>query len=153
LVAPDSVVQYLVSDGPGTGSIIVPNISGTSRSAARKALKAAGLKSRTSRCSHPAVAEGLIVSQMPPAGARVATGATVGLVISRGSSQRIEAPDIAGKSAQEASKAVTAAGFSPMFVDVVTSSYQPGTVFGQYPVSPAQWPLKFPLIAVVATSP
>ncbi len=148
-----SAVQYLVSQGPGTASVSVPDVKGLSRSEAEKRLTNAGLKPQVIEAPSVSVAKGMVASQMPPAGSKTAKGGVVGLLVSKGNLSRAAAPTIVGKPSEEASKAVSSAGFTPFIVQVKTAEYPAGQVFQQWPLGGTQWPLRFPILALAAKAP
>jgi beta-lactam-binding protein with PASTA domain len=82
-VAPSSAVNLVVSSGPP--NVQVPNVVGQTQASAMSALTAAGLTSGaiTSQASG-AVPAGTIISQSPAAGASVAPGTPISLVVSSG---------------------------------------------------------------------
>lgn len=149
-VAYDTVVQYLVSAGPTASPVTVPSVTGLSESSAEKRLKDAGLKSKVRRMSHPTVAKGTVIAQLPTANTRTAKGTVVGLAVSKGSPTSAEVPSLIGLASEEASKTVKSAGFRPVFIEIATAEHQPGQVFGQFPEPKTSWMVRLPVIAVVA---
>ncbi|MBX9244893.1 transglycosylase domain-containing protein [Actinotalea ferrariae] len=77
-----STVTIVVSAGPGT--VAVPNVVGQTSAAAQSALGAAGLSPAVSTAPSATVPEGQVISQNPGAGAQVAPGSGVGIVVSSG---------------------------------------------------------------------
>lgn len=143
-------IQYLVSSGAGVAPVTVPNVSGDSQKDAEAALKVKGLKPQVNLVTSTSVAKGVVISQMPAAGTRVASGGTVGLLVSKGNLTQGSVPNLAGKSSEEASKAVTAAGFRSVVVEIGIAGYPAGQVFMQFPAAKTGWPLRFPVVCVVA---
>jgi len=149
-VSYDTVVQYLVSAGPGVNLVTVPSVAGLSESTAEKRLKDAGLKSKVRRMAHPTVAKGKVIAQLPAANARTARDTVVGLAVSKGAPTSAAVPSLAGLASEEASKTVKSAGFKPVFVEIATAEHPPGQVFGQFPEPATSWIVRLPVIAVVA---
>ena len=85
-VAPGTVMTITVSIGPGApANVNVPNVVGMTQTAAGTALTTAGLTvGGTTTQSSTTVPSGSVISQNPGAGASVAPGSAVALVISSG---------------------------------------------------------------------
>jgi serine/threonine-protein kinase len=149
----DSPVQFWVSQGPGSASITIPNVNGLARKEAQKRLKSRGLNVEVRTIASTTVSKGKVISQMPPSGARAATGGTVGLLVSNGNVSNGSTPDLLGKPSLEADGIAKDAGFSPVLIEVATGEHPAGKVFGQFPESNTLWPLRSPLVGVVAKSP
>jgi eukaryotic-like serine/threonine-protein kinase len=99
------VVRITVSAGPGT--VAVPAVTGTGDEA-RQALEAAGfLVSGVTEVNDEAVAAGLVVRSEPAAGAPVAPGSTVALVVSSGPTPRV-VPNLVGLPRDQAEAALAA---------------------------------------------
>lgn len=79
-----ATVLIVVSTGPETQQVEVPDVNGLSESAARSTLTAAGLKMKKSEGSSDTVVEGNVISQVPAAGKNVDEGSTITVVISTG---------------------------------------------------------------------
>ena len=78
------------------------------------------------------VEKGLIVSQDPPKGTKIKTGSTIRVNISKGLGDG-EVPDLIGKSQDELSSYLSAAGFALGSVDSAASDEPEGTVISQDP--------------------
>ena len=97
--------------GGNTGNIPVPNVIGKTLDEATQEIEAAGLEvGNVSERSDDKVEEGQVASQDPVAGTKRAEGDRVNLVISSGTSQS-SVPDVTNKTADEARKILTDAGF------------------------------------------
>lgn len=97
--------------GGNTGNIPVPNVIGKTLDEATQEIEAAGLEvGNVSERSDDKVEEGQVASQDPVAGTKRAEGDRVNLVISSGTSQS-PVPDVTNKTADEARKILTDAGF------------------------------------------
>jgi beta-lactam-binding protein with PASTA domain len=82
-VAPGSAVNLVVSTGPPP--VTVPNVVGMTQTAATAAIVGAGLKAGTvTNASSTSIPAGSVISQDPAAGASVALGSAVALVVSSG---------------------------------------------------------------------
>lgn len=79
-----SQVMILVSTGPATKMVDVPDVVGLSESAARSTIMAAGLEMTKSEGSSDSVAAGNVISQVPSAGKSVTVGSNITVVISTG---------------------------------------------------------------------
>ena len=78
------------------------------------------------------VEKGLIVSQDPPKGTKIKTGSTIRVNISKGLGDG-EVPDLIGKSQDELSSYLSAAGFTLGTVNSAASDEPEGTVISQDP--------------------
>ena len=97
--------------GGNTGNIPVPNVIGKTLDEATQEIEAAGLEvGNVSERSDDKTEEGKVASQDPAAGTKRAEGDRVNLVISSGTSQS-PVPDVTNKTADEARKILTDAGF------------------------------------------
>ncbi|WNM57295.1 PASTA domain-containing protein [Candidatus Nitrospira allomarina] len=104
-VAAGSAVNLVVSTGPAP--VTVPNVVGSTQAAAEAAVTKAGLKVGTvTNSSHASVAAGRVISQTPGAGASVAAGSAVNLVVSTGPA----VPNVVGLTQAAAQTAITRAG-------------------------------------------
>ncbi|MBK8509704.1 MAG: PASTA domain-containing protein [Candidatus Competibacteraceae bacterium] len=106
-VAPGSAVALVVSSGPE--STTVPNVVGQTQTAAADALKQVGLTVGTiTRENSATVPAGTVISQNPAAGASVATGSAVALVVSLGPAP-VTVPNVVGLSLQTAQAVISSA--------------------------------------------
>jgi beta-lactam-binding protein with PASTA domain len=153
LLGYDSVVQLLVSQGPGTALAIVPSTVGMTQSAAEKALKDKGLVPKVVKTIHPTVAKGKVISQMPLANSRTAKGATVGILVSKGNLTEGPVPAVSGLASEEASGSIRSAGFRPVMIEIPYATATAGAVFMQYPAPGSTYAMKFPVICLVARPP
>jgi probable HAF family extracellular repeat protein len=127
-VAPGATVNLVVSSG-----IPVPNVVGQTQAAATAAITAAGLiLGMVTTQPSKTVAPGSVISQNPSAGADVAPGATVNLVVSSG----IPVPNVVGQTQAAATTAITGAGLT---VGTVTQQQSnmvaSGSVISQSPAA------------------
>ncbi|MBL8258439.1 MAG: PASTA domain-containing protein [Candidatus Competibacteraceae bacterium] len=107
-VASGSAVALAVSSGPAP--VTVPNVVGQSQSVAGSTLQSAGLTagSITTESSTAAPA-GIVIRQNPAAGAAVAPGSAVALVVSSGPPP-VTVPDVVGLTLQNAQNVIARAG-------------------------------------------
>jgi serine/threonine-protein kinase len=77
-------LSLLVSDGPGGGDYLMPDLIGRHAEECLDSLKAAGLKVAEVRYrTYPGVAQGIVLRQFPAAGHRVSPHSSVSLDVSR----------------------------------------------------------------------
>jgi beta-lactam-binding protein with PASTA domain len=136
-VAPGSAIDLVVSKG--VQPVAVPNVVGKTEAAAESALTGAGLAvgSVTQQYSNT-VPAGQVISQSPAAGAQVAPGSAVDLVVSKGV-QPVAVPNVVGKTEAAAGSALTSAGLTVGSVTQQYSSTVPaGQVISQSPAAGAQ---------------
>ena len=117
LVALSTAVNLVVSSGPCENP--VPNVVGETSGAAGATLTGAGFTTGvvTHQCSNT-VAEGLVISQNPPAGTLAAPGTAVDLVISTGPCT-VPVPNVVGQTLINADTTLTGGG-----VNTGTVTYQ-----------------------------
>jgi eukaryotic-like serine/threonine-protein kinase len=130
-----STVELTVSSGPA--QVGVPQVVGLTLKSAQGRLENAGLKSSVRQESSDTVKKGRVISATPPEGQRVDKGSEVALVVSTGPEQ-VEVPDVTGKSFDEASSQLDAAGLKVTRKDQETADEDPGTVLSQDPKGGAQ---------------
>lgn len=125
-VPPGTPVSMAVSRGPQT--IFTPNVVGRTQTNAQNLIVAAGLTvGGVSHNFSATVPEGNVISQNPAAGAPVAPGTEVDLVISRGV-RPVTVPNVVGRTQASAERAVTDAG---LVVGAVTEQYHNTAPKGQ----------------------
>ncbi len=131
-VAPGSAVNLVVS--LGVQPVTVPNVVGTTQSAAASTLTSAGLTVGTvSEQYSSTIPAGQVMSQSPSAGAQVAPGSAVNLVVSLGT-EKTKVPNVVGISHAAAQSALVSAGLT---VGTVSETYSDtvaaGLVIAQNP--------------------
>lgn len=105
----DTLTVY-VSTGPTTFKL--PDLKKMTEAQAKTAIKDAGMKVGTvSEAYSSDIAEGLVMSQSPAAGNKVAKGTTVNIVISKGP-EAISMPDLLGKDYEEAKELLEEKGLT-----------------------------------------
>ena len=132
-VAPGSAVDLVVSSGPAPVS--VPNVVGLTQAAATTAITGAGLVlGNVTTQNSGSVPAGSVISQSPLAGASVAPGSAVDLVVSSGPAP-VSVPNVVGLTQAAATTAITGAG---LVLGNVTTQYSAtvpaGSVISQNPL-------------------
>ena len=107
----DQTVDVVVSKGPEIVTVEVPSVTGDSEQDAAAALERLGLKMAVEQEFHDEVANGLVIRQSIDAGTEVEIGSTVTVVISKGSN-KVQMPNLLGKTPTEASQALEERGLS-----------------------------------------
>jgi eukaryotic-like serine/threonine-protein kinase len=102
--------------------------------------------------SSDTVEKGRVISATPPEGQQVDKGSEVALVVSTGPEQ-LEVPDVSGKSFDEASSELEAAGFKVTRKDQETADEDPGTVLSQTPKGGSEAAKGSAVTLVVAKEP
>ncbi len=118
--------------------VVVPSVVGMTQTAAEADLAAARLATgRVTTASSQTVAAGLVMSQSPAAGTRVASGTAVDFVVSTGPAPvSIAAPDLVGMTEANARAAIAAAGLTVGTVTRTASATVPsGSVVSQNPAA------------------
>ncbi|MFC9331124.1 Stk1 family PASTA domain-containing Ser/Thr kinase [Kitasatospora sp. NPDC057015] len=139
-------VAVTVSRGPKR--IAVPELAGRTLDQARQALVSAQLAPGTSSERYDdAVPQGSVISSSPAAGERLPENTPVSLVVSKG---MVPVPDVGGMTKDEATKALTDAGFQVQSNGL--NLFGTGKVSGQNPAAGQRRPqgstvvISFPLI-------
>ncbi len=147
-VAIGSTVALFVSTGPepaegegegeGEGEppqlVVVPTVIGLTQSAAQTAITGAGLAlGAVTEQHHASAPAGQVISQNPAAGAEVAAGSNVALVVSTGP-EPVSVPNVAGMTRPNAESSITGAGLTVGEVSENFSDTAPkGQVISQTP--------------------
>jgi beta-lactam-binding protein with PASTA domain/tRNA A-37 threonylcarbamoyl transferase component Bud32 len=145
-----STVTLTVSDGPA--QVAVPQVVGLTLSSAQGRLKKAGLEGSQREENSDTVAKGRVVSVSPTEGQKVDKGSSVTLVVSSGKPQA-QVPDVVGKSFDEASSDLQAAGFKVTRKDKESTDKDPGTVLAQNPKGGARIDAGSTIALTVAKEP
>jgi beta-lactam-binding protein with PASTA domain/predicted Ser/Thr protein kinase len=135
------VTVYVSSGPPGASAgnvklVHVPNVTGLSRAGAASALAAAGLTvGSVAERGTTVQPQGTVISQLPVAGASLAPGGAVNLVIAQSPTQ-VAVPNVIGKSETAAAAALGAAGLTPTSTtQTVTNPSENGIVLEQTPAA------------------
>ena len=125
------VVTLVFSLGPDRRR--VPDVVGSTESASRAALTAAGLAYRsTALVFSRTVAKGVVLRTDPAAGSRLKPGTPVALIVSKGV-QQVAVPDVRGKDVAAATAALGKAGFVVTTSQAFSDTAAKGSVLDQSP--------------------
>ena len=123
-------VRLLVSQGPE--QVTVPDVTGLTRESAEARLRDAKLRGAVDE-QESDVPKGDVISQSPGAGAEVARGSTVTIVVSTGK-PKVVVPDVIGMKEGRATSTLANAGLSPSREErEVTDPAQDGVVIEERP--------------------
>jgi beta-lactam-binding protein with PASTA domain len=134
-VSPGSKVGITVSQGKGTSPVKVPNVVGRSQADAESVIRAAGLVPNIYTQVSATVPKGTVAAQSPPAGSATAKGGVVGIFVSTGPDTAVSVPNIKGMTAEDAAKAISAAGLVPEPADQPSADVPKGSVIDQLPAA------------------
>ena len=118
------------------GTVAVPNVVGTSQSAASTSISAASLAVGTvTQANSATVASGNVISESPAAGTVVNKGSAVNLVVSIGPLM-VSVPNVVGQSQAAAGSSLTAAGLATGTVTMASSAtVAAGAVISESPIA------------------
>ncbi len=126
----DTVVLN-VSGGPGDAT--VPDVEGDERTAATRALRAAGFQVQVTPEASDDVASGIVISQDPQGDTQAPVGSVVTLVVSTGP-EEVAVPDVRQQGLDSARAELEAAGLALGGVsEEENGDFSPGTVIRQDP--------------------
>jgi beta-lactam-binding protein with PASTA domain/tRNA A-37 threonylcarbamoyl transferase component Bud32 len=111
--------------------VAVPNVEGIERELAVQRIEQAGLEAEVQEEASSDVEENFVISQSPDAGARIAQGETVTIVVSTGPSL-VQVPRVVGLTFEEAVEVLEDAGLDPRRQDVFADREE-GLVASQDP--------------------
>ena len=131
-------LTWVVTGTPVISNVTVPNVVNLTQAAATTAITGAGLTVGTvTQASSATVAAGSVISQNPGAGASVAPGSAVNLVISTGPAP-VNVPNVVNLTQAAATTAITGAGLAVGIVTQASSATVPaGSVISQSPAGGA----------------
>jgi serine/threonine-protein kinase len=144
-----STVTLTVSKG--REQVAVPQVVGLTAKSARGRLDNAGLTASERDENSTTVEKGRVISASPGEGEKVDKGSSVTLVVSSGPEQ-VAVPDVTGKTYDEASSTLQAAGLKVTRTDK-ESDQDPGTVLGQNPKGGVQVATGSSVALIVAKAP
>jgi serine/threonine-protein kinase len=119
-VAPGSTVKVVVSDGPAP--VEITDVKGQTFDQASAVLTGLGFTVTRRDAFDPTIPKDQVVGTDPAGGQAVQKGSAVAIIVSKGP-EMVTVPDLTGKSLDEATQRLQAAGFQ-----VDTQSYLPGRV-------------------------
>ncbi|MCD8055084.1 MAG: Stk1 family PASTA domain-containing Ser/Thr kinase [Lachnospiraceae bacterium] len=104
-----STVSLIISAGPATVTVDVPDVTGLTKSKAVEKLENLGLKVTTSEAASDTVSEGLVISQSVDEGTEVEEGTSISIVVSTGSA-KVTVPNLKYYTLSEAKSALKELG-------------------------------------------
>lgn len=123
---------FWIASSLNSDTVVVPDMVRSTRAEAERALTDLGLKAEVTEAPDPVVDAGLVISSDPVGQTKVDKGSTVKLVVSSGV-ERIDVPDVVGKTQAEAESALTAAGLKVTANPVEDAQATSGQVLSQDP--------------------
>jgi eukaryotic-like serine/threonine-protein kinase len=126
----ESGAQVMAIVSGGQAQVTVPKLTGSTATAAEQLLQSQGLQANR-RSVDSTKPKGIVVSQDPPEGTKVAKGTTVGLAVSSGQGT-VKVPAVQGTTQADAVSAITKAGLVPVVVQVPSQQAE-GNVIAQDP--------------------
>ena len=123
----------------GTEEVTVPQLIGRPVADAEAELRSAGLKAEKREVQDEVNPVGQVTAQDPLANTQVRKGATVIISVSTGA-PIVEVPDVRNKTAEQATEALTAAGFRVVPNLVNSDTKDPNTVIDQAPAAGTRQP-------------
>jgi beta-lactam-binding protein with PASTA domain len=129
-----STVNIVVSTGPDTSTVPVPDVTGQPEGDAQATLEGEGFVVTSTQQASPDVEIGLVISTNPSAGTEVAQGTTVEMIVSSGPGE-VVVPDLLGMDTAEATAAAEAAGLTISVVEDPDNPDPDGVVVKQDPAA------------------
>ncbi len=123
-------------EDPSADVAAVPSVVNLDRNQARQLLEDAGFRPQVEESFDDVVAEGLVISQEPPAGASLGRLEPVLMTVSRGQSLA-PLPNVVGLAAEVARVDLDRRGFQVIEVTAFNEDVPAGTVLGQEPLAGA----------------
>jgi beta-lactam-binding protein with PASTA domain len=132
----DARVTLLISTGPATETIAIPDVSGQPRAAALATLRGAGLRPRTDSERSDAIDEGAATRTDPAAGTEVESGARVTVFVSSGPvASRVTVPNVANATRADAYATLENLGLKPQGATEPSDSVAEGAATRTAPVA------------------
>jgi len=120
------------------GAFVVPSVTGKPAEEASSSISAASLTPKAVDEYSDTVAKGIVIAQVPDAGAKVQAGATVVYVVSKGKAPAsVKVPNVVGKSKSDAESAIEKAGLVPDAEQVYSDTIAKDKVVMQSPAAGA----------------
>lgn len=145
--------EIVVTYNPAPVPVTVPTVIGVALDAANETLTARGLRAVVVDLAESAeVAEGLILSQVPPAGVEVRPGTTIEVVLSSGANE-VVIPNVRGQMAPDASALLTGEPyeFTVTPVEEASETVAAGAVIGTDPAIGEVVPRGSTLVLIVSS--
>ncbi len=131
-----STVRLVVSKG--RSPVAVPDLASLTLADAKSTLASRSLAlTIAERDQNDQIPPGVVISQVPAAGATVSPGGAVAVVVSAGP-PRLAVPDVKGRSVSDARAALQAIGLTPAVEEVVDATAAGGSVLKIEPSAGAQ---------------
>lgn len=133
-------VAIVISGGKSSATSPTPGVVGMSKSAALKAITAAGLVPQVVETHDSSVAKGHVVGQVPAAGAKADPDQDVVISISQGPISKAvrTVPSVTGKSKSQAQSALTKTSLGTLISRLFSGRVAKGKVMGQLPKAGAK---------------
>jgi eukaryotic-like serine/threonine-protein kinase len=138
--------------GPATRRVTVPNVIRQSEPTAVARLRRAGLTPVASLAASATVASGLVLSEAPSYGSRVARGTRVNIVVSSGPASAALA-SVEGLTVADALATLRAAGFKPRTKTEPSTTIAQGRAIGTDPPVGTEAQVGSPVVVLVSSGP
>lgn len=126
-------IEIVVSSGKTSEELTVPDVAGMDEEAAQKALQKEGFTRITTEAVYSEEQQGTVIGTDPSAGTKTGKDTEIIMKVSKGS-EKIDVPNVVGKSEADARNAITGAGLTISTVETEYSeSYPAGQVTRQDP--------------------
>ncbi len=147
-----TAINLVVAGEPA--DVAMPNVVGKSEAEATEEIEALGLTVTVTRAPSATIDKGFVASQAPQAGAKVAPGTEVGIVVSEGQTvETVNIPDVTGMTEAEAVKALADAGLEVFKAESPSDSVPAGTVIEQAPAAGASVSPGSQVAIIISTGP
>lgn len=131
-----STIAVVVSKGKQPSTVVVPKVTGLNEAEAVRLVSASNLDAAVYRSVDPSTAAGEVIRQYPSARTSVVPETTVQILISQGAAAApVAVPDVAGKTSNEARKAIEKAGLKVSLQTAPSATVAPGKVINQMPAA------------------
>ncbi len=140
VVQPGAQIALQVSKGPQpAANVNVPNVTGLSQTDAESALRKANLDPVSLENYSQTAPVGQVISQAPAAGASVAPGTQVTVLVSKGPQpsgvQTVQVPNVTQMEQAKAETTIKDAGLVPQVITQSSSTVPKGIVISQVPLA------------------
>jgi beta-lactam-binding protein with PASTA domain len=140
VVQPGTEVALQVSKGPQpAANVTVPNVAGLAQADAESALRKANLEPVVLQNYSQSVPSGNVISQAPAAGASVAPGTQVTMLVSKGpqpaDAETVQVPNVVQQQQSKAEATLQDVGLVPNVLTEPSSKYPQGVVISQVPLA------------------
>ncbi len=158
VVQPGTEIALQVSKGPQpAANVTVPNVSGLTQADAESALRKANLEPVLLQNYSQSVPSGNVISQAPAAGASVAPGTQVTILVSKGpqpaDAQTVQVPNVVQQQQSQAESTLQDVGLVPNVLTQPSTKYPQGVVFSQVPLAGETVAIGTNIAIVVSTGP